>query len=62
MEKWCILPDNVIQELSHEGNVVLYNLARFCACTEAKLLHVLKMRNEVKEGFKKFNDRKFLLI
>ncbi|MCX6824946.1 MAG: reverse transcriptase domain-containing protein [candidate division SR1 bacterium] len=46
MEKGCILPDNIIKEISQEGNLVLRSLSRFCACTEKELIDVLKMRNE----------------
>ncbi len=46
MEKWCILPDNLIQDIAREDNIVLRSLARFCDCTEEQLIRVLKMRNK----------------
>lgn len=46
MEQWCILPDNFLQELLDEDNMVLPSLSRFCKTTKWELLSVLQKRNE----------------
>lgn len=45
MEKWCILPDNLIQKLNKE-DVVVASLTRFCKCSADELFAVLKNRNK----------------
>lgn len=49
MEKWCILPDNLVKELIREDNRVLYSLSRFCACTKEELLDIFQKRSESDE-------------
>lgn len=44
------MPDNLLQELSREGNVVLYSLSRFCECSKKDLIEVLMRRNTTFEG------------
>ncbi len=51
MEKWCILPDNLLNEISKEDNIVLHSLSRFCACKSEHLLEILKMRNQDSSRF-----------
>lgn len=43
------MPDNLVKELSQEGNVVLYSLARFCGCTREDLLDIFQKRSESDE-------------
>lgn len=50
MEKWCILPDNLLKEISREDNVVLHNLARFCDCKKDELIKILTTRNKYNEN------------
>lgn len=51
MEKWCILPNNLLRKLSEDGNIVLPLLARFCKTTESELLSVLEARNNKIKNF-----------
>jgi hypothetical protein len=46
MEKGCILPHELVQELRKEDNMVLYSVARFCSCTTKELINVLEYRNK----------------
>jgi hypothetical protein len=46
LEKGCILPHQLVQEIIGEETVVLSSLARFCACTTADIKKVLELRNE----------------
>ncbi len=43
------MPDNLVKELSQEGNVVLHSLARFCGCTKEDLLDIFEKRSEADE-------------
>lgn len=46
MEKWCILPNNLVKELTKEDNKVFSSLCRFCKCTKEELMDILQKRNE----------------
>lgn len=48
MEKWCILPDNLLQKL-HKDSSVLHSLTRFCECTADELFDIFQKRN-ITEG------------
>lgn len=47
MEKGCILPFNLHEQVIKEDNVVLLTLSRFCDCTSRKIIDALKTRNEI---------------
>lgn len=45
LEKGCILPHQLVQEIIGEETVVLSSLARFCACTQEEIIKTLELRN-----------------
>jgi hypothetical protein len=46
MEKGCILPNNLLKEITRPDNIVLSSLAKFCNCKQEDLVEVLSMRND----------------
>ena len=46
LEKGCILPHPLVQEIVGEETVVLSSLVRFCACSKEDIIKVLELRNQ----------------